>query len=265
MSPTPPNVAPSPLHQIVHKDPAFGYDAWLNPTPGASTAAAEFEGEDTIGQDVGLLTPGQALYASYVPPSIYAGWDQLVAWAKTHAPDAFLLSITIASSRARCGDFEPGAMATADFAHWYDTQAIHDDISVPWGYTNAANMQALINAAAGRKFVRFSAHYGFGPHICGPGTCGWPQADWTQWADSGPAGQNFDRSIGRILPAAPVPAAKPSGTARVEVSVDLASGKVTGLHPLPGTRVHFAGPGDWLDVHLQIQRGATHGGQWRVP
>ena len=260
---------PSPLHSMIHADPTFGYDPWLGPVPPTELPALAqpvYAGEDTIGQDIGLLTPGAAMYASYVPPSIYAGWTELVAWAKVHAPHAFLLSITIAGARARCGDFEPGAMATSEFAHWYDTGALKDAGIRPWGYTSASNMQALIDAARGRPVTRWSAHYGHGAHICAPHVCGYPQADWTQWADTGAAGQNIDRSIGRMLPApAPKPPEKPSGIARFAGSVDLATGKPLSIEGLPGHRVHFAGPGDWLDVHVQVQRGELHGGKWRIP
>lgn len=260
----------SALHQLLHQDPAFGYDPWLGPAPAPGPvdaaavpvdAAAVFYGEDTIGQDIGLLNPGQSLYATYVPPSTYAGWVALVAWAKTHAPTAFLLSITTSGARARCGDFEPGAMATAGFAHWYDNEAIHDDLSVPWGYTSASNMQALIDAAAGRKFIRFSAHYGFGYHICGPGTCGYPQADWTQCFDIGPAGQNFDRSIGRILPQ-PAPTS-PSGIARALLEIDIATCHGT-LTEQPGSHIAWGETEQWISKEIQLCRGGPQRGQWRM-
>ena len=71
----------------------------------------------------------------------------------------------------------------------------------PWVYTNAANMQAVIDAMGNRPFVRFSAHFGQGPHVCGPKTCGFPQADVTQWDDRGPHGQNVDQWIMHARPA----------------------------------------------------------------
>jgi len=60
-------------------------------------------------------------------------------------------------------------------------------------------MQDLIDVAVGRPFIRWSAHYGLGPHVCAPAVCGYPQADWTQWAPEGAQGQNVDRSVGRSL------------------------------------------------------------------
>jgi hypothetical protein len=68
-------------------------------------------------------------------------------------------------------------------------------------------MQEVINAAGNRAFIRWSAHVGHGPHICGPSTCGFPQVDWTQWAfGSGTNTQAaYDQSIGTWLPSAPRP------------------------------------------------------------
>lgn len=72
----------------------------------------------------------------------------------------------------------------------------HEWKGKPWGYTSAGNAGALNAVAGGRDFVREFAHYGHGPHVCGPRTCGYPQADWTQWDDVGPQGQNVDQIIG---------------------------------------------------------------------
>ena len=219
---------PSQLHALIHKDPAFGYAPWPNATVTPEQATAElatatYDGQDTIRGSIPVLTPGASMYASYVDN--LRGYDpELIAWARIHAPHAFLLSITIFGNRARCADVQPGAMQVGQFAHWYDTQAIKDGGLEPWGYTSASSMQALINAASGREFVRWSAHYGFGRHLCGPGTCGWPQADWTQWDDKGLSGQNVDRSVGRLLPVSPAPG-HASGTANFSGQIDFNSGK----------------------------------------
>jgi hypothetical protein len=72
-------------------------------------------------------------------------------------------------------------------------------------YTSSGNMQALLDAAGGRHFIKVGAHYGYGPHICGPHTCGYPQVDWTQWNDYGAGGQNVDQLVGSYLPGKPTP------------------------------------------------------------
>jgi hypothetical protein len=56
---------------------------------------------------------------------------------------------------------------------------------------------ALGGAGISRAAVRlWSAHYGQGKHICGPGTCGLTRhaCDGTQWTDSA-LGRNLDESI----------------------------------------------------------------------
>jgi hypothetical protein len=58
----------------------------------------------------------------------------------------------------------------------------------------------------------------------------------------------------------PVP--KPHGKVRVAVTMDIATGKVTAIHPLPGSGVHFAGPEKWLKAGVEIQVGHG-GGKWR--
>lgn len=73
-------------------------------------------------------------------------------------------------------------------------------LPLPALYTSASSIPAVVTAMldAGFKREQFliqSAHYGAGQHICGPGTCGFLQADSTQWADKGRHGQNTDLTI----------------------------------------------------------------------
>jgi hypothetical protein len=207
----------SALGVVLPQDPAFGYDPWLNPATDPQQIAAEhqaslaagklYTGEDAIGGDLGLFDLVRDYYASYVDN--YGGWGELETWAKAHAPHAFLLSYTIFGNPALCADVEPGAMHNGDFPGWLDHTAWKDAQGNSWGYTSSGNMGALIDAAGGRRFIRIGAHYGHGAHICGPGTCGYPQCDWTQWNDVGAHGQNVDQLIGTYLPGAPKPPAAP--------------------------------------------------------
>ena len=208
---------------LISRDPNFGWDPWLNgdrPTALAQAVPAlaptVYTGADTIRGDINLLPPGLDVYMSYVDN--YGGFPELVAWRDAHAPTAQVWSITIFGGPAMVADMEPGAMHISDFAGWYDHTADHG-LGVPVGYTSASNMGMLISAAGGRPFIKWSAHYGFGPHICGPATCGWPQADWTQWDDKGAQGQNFDRSLGLILPGgSPPPPSSPKGSVMIAMA-----------------------------------------------
>ena len=69
---------------------------------------------------------------------------------------------------------------------------------VPKVYTSASTLKAFIAYAAAHgvprsKYRIWSAHYGSGEHICGPDTCGFPQADATQWTDKA-LGRDLDQS-----------------------------------------------------------------------
>ena len=192
------------MTSFFRRDPSFGWDPWIGPeTPPIDRpelflpeSQTQYAGADTIRSDIGLLPSGLSMYGSYVDN--YCGYDELVA--RFGNTGAFLLSITIFGNRARCGDVEPGAMRAADLPHWLDNVAIHDGGLDPWVYTSASSMASVNHYVGSRRVVRWSAHYGFGPHVCGPGTCGWPQADWTQWTNAGPLGQNYDRSLGLFVP-----------------------------------------------------------------
>jgi len=190
------------------RDPKFGQDPWLNtevtPTDVAErhmlSASRLYSGADALTGDIVLLPSNLDVYMSYVDN--YKGWDELVArFGKSHAE---LVSITIFGNRAQCADVESGAMHASDLPHWLDNVADKSK-GLPWVYTSAGNFATVNQYIGNRKVIRWSAHYTNTPHICGPHTCGYPQADWTQWAMTGPQGQNFDRSIGYFVPAPPTP------------------------------------------------------------
>jgi hypothetical protein len=148
---------------------------WLVPEDMTIALAAQkiFTGADAIGEDLGLLPDGLNLYGSYVDG--FGGYPQLEA---ERGEEAFILSYTVDGMPGLCFDCEPRAMLTSQLANWYDTIAWHDAEGNVWGYMSTSNTQACINALGARKWIRVSAHFGHGPHICGPTTCGFPQADW---------------------------------------------------------------------------------------
>ena len=243
------------------RDPHFGRDPWLGPaTPSADGLGVShvYSGEDTLRDDISLLNPGRAMYASYIDN--FGGYPELVA--RFGKSGAFLLSITIFGGKARCGDFEPGAMPNSQAAHWLDHEAIHSPGFDPWVYTNAGNWQAMNAVIGSRKVVRFSAHVGHGPHICGPRTCGFPQADWTQWDFTGPQGQNVDQSIGLVIPSPPKPQPENSGIAHFAGAYDL-DRDLWSVHGEPGKDVKFAGPKATKRATVQIEVGQG-GGTWDI-
>jgi len=148
--------------------------------------------------DVGVLPHGADAYAGYVQGLFptFAALKRLFA-----ASGAHLLSIAVfASGDADCLDIEPGDATNAQAPGWVKRQLARG-ARRPCLYTSVSNMDTLVTALGGagisRAAVRlWSAHYGQGKHICGPGTCGLTRhaCDGTQWTDSA-LGRNLDESI----------------------------------------------------------------------
>lgn len=146
------------------------------------------------------LPYGADAYLGY-PDGSWPDWAAIVA----KFPGKHVLSLTVYPGVAADGcDCENGDLTigqAAAFAQWrLDAGAYRPVI-----YCGAANSQPVLAAlrglGIGRAKIRLlSAHYGAGRHICGPGTCGYPQADGTQWRDNAPGlnGSLIDESL--LLP-----------------------------------------------------------------
>jgi hypothetical protein len=100
-------------------------------------------------------------------------------------------------------DIEPRDDVPTDAGRW---ARAHDASQGPHTlphaalYESASTVSAVVSnmldaGYARDEFLIHSAHYGHGPHICGPDTCGFPQADGTQYADTGTKGQNTDLNL----------------------------------------------------------------------
>lgn len=94
------------------------------------------------------------------------------------APQAFL--------QARCLDMEPQDALLTQFPAWHAENFVGGGLKAV-AYTSASQMADLIAVLDRSKLInavwRWSAHYTGAPHICGPKTCGYPQAHMTQWTD----------------------------------------------------------------------------------
>lgn len=107
------------------------------------------------------------------------------------------LTISVfASGNARCLDVEPGDATVDEAPGWHDRQ-ISLGQRLPIIYTGASQAAALRAAMGSRTYLLWSAHWTYKSHICGPGTCGYPQADATQWSDpqSGNGLGNVDQTL----------------------------------------------------------------------
>ncbi len=144
--------------------------------------------------------PGGQAYAGYVDGAV--GDQPNYAYIVRTFPKAHHLSIALsASNNADALDVEPGASAPGDVPGWYARQK-NRGIQRPCVYASASTMTSSIlpvlnQAKIGRSGVRlWSAHYGLGEHICGPGSCGAVPigVDGTQWT-SNALGRNLDQSL----------------------------------------------------------------------
>ena len=133
---------------------------------------------------------GAQAYAAYVDGGL--GDQPNYAYIVTAFPKAEHLSIALsAGNNADALDVEAGAATPGEIPAWCTRQR-QRGIQRPCIYANASTMQGsvlpvLSQSNISRASVRlWSAHYGLGEHICGPGSCGAMsvEADGTQWTSS---------------------------------------------------------------------------------
>jgi hypothetical protein len=113
-------------------------------------------------------------------------------------PRARVLSITGHNGIAECADIEDYLMSDSDAPGFYH-RARARGVAVPKLYRQASSaaglIQVMASAGIGRGEYRiWSAHYEWQPHLCGHITCGYPQADATQWTSSA-LGRQLDQSL----------------------------------------------------------------------
>ena len=144
--------------------------------------------------DVHLLPAGGNAYAGYLDGS-YANFAQV----KAGHPQAHLIGIAVrAGDDGDALDVEPGDAAIPQAPGWVGRQHARG-AARPIVYVSAGNAQQMINTLTGAGINRptyrlWAAHYGSGPHICGPSTCRYPQADATQFTSKA-LGESLDESL----------------------------------------------------------------------
>jgi hypothetical protein len=119
-------------------------------------------------------------------------------------PGADHLSVTLLDGDADAADVENGAMVPSQVPAWHARQVARG-ITRPVVYAPAITMSQGVLPVLERAGIAlaqtrlWTAHYGDGEHICGPGTCrllGVP-ADGTQWTPNS-GGRDLDQSL--LLP-----------------------------------------------------------------
>jgi hypothetical protein len=143
---------------------------------------------------------GGAAYAGYVDGHV--GNQPNYAHIVSAFPRAQHLAVTLSASfNADALDVEAGASSPSDIPGWYGRQVARG-VRRPVIYASASVMNdeilsVLSRAGISRANTRlWTAHYGVGEHICGPGTCGAlsVNADGTQWT-SNARGLVLDQSL----------------------------------------------------------------------
>lgn len=167
--------------------------------------------------DAGFL----AMPDSVVTEDLPAGYDAYLGYGDGDYPTAaelarrfpaarkVILTVTGQTLMVDGADCEPGNLNAADTRVWVQRRLAVLPAVRPVVYASVRGvpnfgmgdvLAALARNGIGRSRVRLlSAHYGAGPHICGPATCkeiGIPM-DGTQWTDEylTPAGARVDMSM----------------------------------------------------------------------
>lgn len=127
---------------------------------------------------------GLSVYAGYV--NGYVSYGSMVA----RHPGARVLSISVRNGTYGVDvlDVEPGA-ATESAMIPFLRSSPHAHVGKPVIYCAAWQVTTFVNYLARNGHPRssyyiWSAHYGRGLHYCGPHTCGFGQADATQYASN---------------------------------------------------------------------------------
>jgi Putative peptidoglycan binding domain len=149
--------------------------------------------------DVSKLPPGYDAYLGYADGR-YANAAALKA--KFPTAELVILTVTGETFAPPCNgaDIEPGNLTAADGARWAAgflngkagrQPVLYASVEGEAGYGMSDVVAELAIRDIGLAEVRLlTAHYGQGPHICGPHSCGLLnlEADGTQWTDESSGG-----------------------------------------------------------------------------
>ena len=147
----------------------------------AMTAVGNGLMEDDVSPS--LFTPGCTAYAGY-DTGTFANMTAVRAYAASQNARSFSYTGNPGDGNADALDIEPGLASPSQGPAFWSAKGgsnVHLYCSAGTSSTVISYMQGAGHARSAWKLI--SAHY-TGSHICGPGTCGYPQADATQFTDS---------------------------------------------------------------------------------
>ncbi len=143
------------------------------------------------------FTPGCAAYAGY-----QNGYFANMGAVRSYAAGQHAKSLSYTPDgdpAANALDIEPGDATTADGPPFWRAKGGKDPLTgVPCLYGSASWVSSIISAMSNAGIPRsayrvISAHY-IGPHICSPASCGFTEADATQFSDTY-AGRSLDATL----------------------------------------------------------------------
>ena len=148
------------------------------------TVTATLLGQDSVG--VSSLEAGFPVYAGYA----YGPFDNWAALVARFGKTSKLISISPSvedTERVACLDVEPGNATPAESPAFVRLGQA-GILNKPTIYCSAGDISAVVDAMSNAGISRnsyyiWSAHW-IGLHICGPATCGYPQADGCQYASN---------------------------------------------------------------------------------
>lgn len=157
----------------------------LLPAGKKATAVTIVQGQDSISATG--MSGGLFFYCGYGAGS-FTNFGEVTA----RFPGKKYISIVPFVATGDCLDVEPGDAVPANCPSFVRDNPHPAHTAKPVIYTSAGDVQAVIDAlsAAGIQrtaYIIWSAHW-IGQHICSPASCGYPQADMTQYASNA----NFD-------------------------------------------------------------------------
>jgi peptidoglycan hydrolase-like protein with peptidoglycan-binding domain len=174
----------------------------------AAAASGQFIMEDDV--TASLFTPGCGAYAGYSRASSFANMTAVRAYAASQGAKSFCYTPTARDvTGADALDIEPGDAVPADAPGAYAKGIRYFYGSASWISSIVSHLSAAGIPRSAYKII--SAHY-IGAHICGPGSCGYPQADATQFTSTY-KGRSLDATLcpaGFLSGGTPSPAPAPS-------------------------------------------------------
>lgn len=151
----------------------------LDSLEGLEEASMIVYGQDST--ESGYTARGDTFYAGYI--NGYVSYPGMVG----RHPGAHNWSITIRPGVYQCDviDVEPGCCSIGEVPAFME-RSTHPHSAKPILYNSSWQSQSFINYLASHGIARnryflWSAHVGRGVHICAPHTCGYAQADATQY------------------------------------------------------------------------------------